>query len=1136
MSVSIERNVDSKYLTHSPPLHSKTSIDRSGVHLSCLCTRIQYIVAMTDSDIIIEICRRKLSKQVLYSPDTKIIGVVEATSSINQLQYRSKSRTVVNGITFSIPLLPNFSSVKLNLSSVNGPVTTHIGSCLIPKSECLDSNDPDDEPAEKVYKVFNTNEDSVGKVRCLVYIQPRFLKEGGAQQHRHKHKHMQHRHNKHRTRRTGIPVIKEASRRTEIPQGFRFRKTDRAIHWDRIRNLNMERVVLNNDTAMLMSCIDDIALGNLEDEDVDPRLHHTMQLAQYSTQYLLGCQTLLNQRKTVIGQAYQCFEQEEAELDMEIAKLRARNSALSREDDDLRDLQLQYTSLLEDISPGACASHTQLSSLAPHTQQGRQQERQLEGGGEERVRPHQDPRERRSEQLRDDPWRQSRPNHPESWQEGSSPSTQTQLQTQTQTQTNTGVNQSSHPEAQKPPILRRVVSKEYLVGSGIRPDNPLSPESVNTGVSDNRIAFDTPDISPGICSPPDWNKPKSVTNFSHTVDSNMDKTAATNMSVDSLMGSRNNLYGGGSGSPQNVNNTNTNVNRFALSTPYVVVPPSSEKSSEGNSNLGVAWSDHDHVPATTATGSTIPANSVPVSSSGLESLVHKVTSDTTVVSDSDDVITFPSKPLQLSRTQSDHSAVPSTASNQAADKNNYSKTAPISFPLTSAPANNNSSDHPRKENNLNEDDAATHAPLSKRAHSFDTRSGVNRSHSLQSLLAMNRTSSFNSVGSLKRQDISLEVINDHDNLFEHSESMEEASFLSPTAAITHHNEPLQTENDHKRGSDDEDEDVHEFSFLSDVAEGNVHDTGRKISTSSPPRDRVMSDEYAVVTADQALKSEALKDEEDMKLVDTSDFSFDDPQGQPGPDEIISETVPVTSKKNDDVLDDTAKSIDNTVDHRSSVGTEGDITSPTGQLTAPAVISPSITIHMHRNAEDEDQDDVLLGTGTNHFTATYTSRDTESSYNDTDEYQLTDGGGTSLTMNTNTLVSDAGRKENEQQGQGQGQPQLEQEGQHQDQHQDETQSVTFDDDGKEDHNGGETLADVTQLSTEDGPTDTGTEENEASGSSCDSKTDASIVNPIHWLSGRAPLELVETANALDVFISAVRFDSTDYAKIPKVGML
>jgi hypothetical protein len=35
-------------------------------------------------------------------------------------------------------------------------------------------------------------------------------------------------------------------------------------------------------------------------------------------------------------------------------------------------------------------------------------------------------------------------------------------------------------------------------------------------------------------------------------------------------------------------------------------------------------------------------------------------------------------------------------------------------------------------------------------------------------------------------------------------------------------------------------------------------------------------------------------------------------------------------------------------------------------------------------------------------------------------------------------------------------------------------------------------------------------------------------PIRWITGRAPLELIETALALDIFVSAVRFDSTDFS--------
>lgn len=108
------------------------------------------------------------------------------------------------------------------------------------------------------------------------------------------------------------------------------------------------RVVKTTDAALLMTCLDDVAIGDVSQEgellavilwvfyidsvspngcslviiDADPRLYHTLQLAQYSTQYLLACQEMLRDRTELIQKALNCFDKEEQELDVQLAKMR----------------------------------------------------------------------------------------------------------------------------------------------------------------------------------------------------------------------------------------------------------------------------------------------------------------------------------------------------------------------------------------------------------------------------------------------------------------------------------------------------------------------------------------------------------------------------------------------------------------------------------------------------------------------------------------------------------------------------------------------------------------------------------------------------------------------------------------------
>jgi hypothetical protein len=48
----------------------------------------------------------------------------------------------------------------------------------------------------------------------------------------------------------------------------------------------------------------------------------TIQAAQYATQYLIGCQNMLTEKRDLIKSSITAFEEEELELDREIARMR----------------------------------------------------------------------------------------------------------------------------------------------------------------------------------------------------------------------------------------------------------------------------------------------------------------------------------------------------------------------------------------------------------------------------------------------------------------------------------------------------------------------------------------------------------------------------------------------------------------------------------------------------------------------------------------------------------------------------------------------------------------------------------------------------------------------------------------------
>ena len=848
-------------------------------------------MAEPDSDLVLEISRRKLSKQVLYSPDTKVIASVEAISDRNQLLHRSKTRTVVNGVTFTVPFFQNLSTVSVVLSSVNGPVTTYVGSSNLSTREFTEF-DTDDGTTEKNFKLFNSNGDSVGKVRCLLYVQDRYLRKSQHQ----------------RKRRTGKPTIKENSRRSEIPAGFRFRKLDKAINWDRIRNLDMERVIKHNDATLLMSCIDDFALGNLEDEDVDPRLLHAIQLSQYSTQHLIGCQALLNQRKGVIGEAYQCFEREEEDLDMQIAKLRSRNNALSREEDDLRDLEQQYSMILEDISPGI------MKSFGKHEKDG--DVVQLEQNNMHVVLDEQ--------YQYNGATSFSRP-------VAVNPTHET-LSTELVQENTKEREKIISPEFQKPPVIQRKASRGIVVSSSIS-DNAWV---VNASMEDEAKSK----LNPSVIQR--WSKPQVVTDLGRTIDTNMDKTVGTNMSVDSLMGSAS------ARGAVDLLNTNTQQETKTSITANNIVAFDMEMNNDTSSAT--------FNPSFQEIGSEVTNESI------------SLTETLTRIGDSN---------------------IPTAASN-------------------------------------NGDVAIIDKKLSATTNS--------------------RTSSWNN-------DLSHEKLNEQVDEFESKDSEGGDDSFSKVS------DNVIKSADKNDGLDKDKSDVFEFSFISDIPEKSFQDS----------MDNKPTDSLGEGIPQQMGQSSAL---DDMKILDTSDLSFDPPIKEPNlKDNSAAPLAENTNKA--DIANSDVKVITNI------------------NLESGHENSPSITINVHRHDDDEDQDGVLLGT--NRFSSTYNSRDTISSCNDTDEFLP---GGLSSSGTTNVL-----------------QDIIEEDVQNSEMSNDAEKNNKHDEgDENSDASQSTTLSEI--VHTEEAP-------------------DQISPNPIEWLSGRAPLELVETANALDVFVSAIRIDSTEYAKIPKV---
>lgn len=48
-----------------------------------------------------------------------------------------------------------------------------------------------------------------------------------------------------------------------IPLNFQFKKLNKKINWDRIKGLNLDRIINKTDVATLMTVVDDISKGDI---------------------------------------------------------------------------------------------------------------------------------------------------------------------------------------------------------------------------------------------------------------------------------------------------------------------------------------------------------------------------------------------------------------------------------------------------------------------------------------------------------------------------------------------------------------------------------------------------------------------------------------------------------------------------------------------------------------------------------------------------------------------------------------------------------------------------------------------------------------------------------------------------------
>lgn len=137
------------------------------------------------------------------------------------------------------------------------------------------------------------------------------------------------------------------------PPKFLFQAPTNRVNWRRIQRLELKEVVELGQVEPLLACRDDVSSGDLtaEDIDIDPQLRKCISLAQYSVQYLHSCGSVLERRLHAIEEATNAFQHEENTLDLHIALLRAKESALRSECASLEETRQGFCALLGTVSP-----------------------------------------------------------------------------------------------------------------------------------------------------------------------------------------------------------------------------------------------------------------------------------------------------------------------------------------------------------------------------------------------------------------------------------------------------------------------------------------------------------------------------------------------------------------------------------------------------------------------------------------------------------------------------------------------------------------------------------------------------------------------------------------------------------------
>jgi hypothetical protein len=197
--------------------------------------------------LVLEVYHVKLSSNLLPKESISKKIIVHMEGFYRNKVIKSTEYQLKNGTQLAIPWSDRLDAIRLNYFYIDDQLKMELGNSeyKIPNERGFSFDEPNRVPLN----IFpNGGLNRIGKVLCLVSVEKFYADENDVKKHKN-------------------PPIQHTSYHIDaVVPGFRFRRLAKAINWNKIRMIDLDRVQEMNDVSTVLSCMDDIALGDAAEE------------------------------------------------------------------------------------------------------------------------------------------------------------------------------------------------------------------------------------------------------------------------------------------------------------------------------------------------------------------------------------------------------------------------------------------------------------------------------------------------------------------------------------------------------------------------------------------------------------------------------------------------------------------------------------------------------------------------------------------------------------------------------------------------------------------------------------------------------------------------------------------------------